>query len=74
LYVAAAQQMAAEGQSDQMESNVEVHITQRNVIEFLHVEKITSIDIHQCSLNVYGDQTADVSTMRQYVSALAITQ
>ena len=32
-------QMAAEAQSDKMTSNVEVHMKQRCVIEFLHAEK-----------------------------------
>jgi len=52
--------MAAEGQSDQMVSDVEVHMRQRGITEFLHVEKIVPTDIHDCLLNVYGDQTADV--------------
>jgi len=37
--------VAAEGQSDKMASDVEVHIKQRSVIQFLHVEKITPIDV-----------------------------
>ena len=36
----------------------------RQQIEFLHVEKMTSIDIHQCLLNAYGDQTVNVSTVK----------
>jgi len=32
---------------------------QRRVTEFLHVEKITPIDIHQRLLNIYGDQTVE---------------
>ena len=36
----------------------------RCVNEFLHVEKIASIEIRWCLLNIYGDQTVDVSTMR----------
>jgi len=59
--------MAAEGQSDQMVSDVEVHMRQRGITEFLHVEKIVPTDIHDCLLNVYGDQTADVSTERHKV-------
>jgi hypothetical protein len=35
-------------------------IQSRGVIEFLHVETIAPIDILQCLLNVYGDQTVDV--------------
>ena len=30
-------------------------------------KKMAPIDIHQHSLNVYGDQTVDVSTVRQWV-------
>jgi len=33
-------------------------------IEFLYVEKAAPTDIHQCLLKVYGDQTADGSTVR----------
>ena len=57
--------MAIEGQSDRMASDMEVHMKQRYVTEFLHTEQMALIDIHQCLLNVYGDQTVDVSTMRQ---------
>jgi len=35
-------------------------------IEFLHVEKIASTDIHQHLLNIDGDQTVGVSTVRQW--------
>jgi hypothetical protein len=34
----------------------------------LHVEKMAPNDIHWCLLNVYGDQTVDVSTVRQWVA------
>ena len=57
--------MAAEGQSDRMVSDMEVHMKQRCGTEFLHVEKMAPTDIHQHLLNVYGDQTVDVSTVRQ---------
>lgn len=56
--------MAAEGQSDDKMSYMEVHMRQRCATEFLHVEKQATTDIHQCFLNVYGDQAADVSTVR----------
>ena len=36
-------------------------------IEFLHVEKMTPNDIHLCLLNVQGDETVDVSTVRHWV-------
>jgi len=38
--------MAAEEQSDEMTSDIEVHTKQRWVTEYLHVEKIAPIDIH----------------------------
>jgi len=30
-------------------------------------KKVTATDVHQCLLNVYGDHTVDVSTVRQWV-------
>jgi len=60
--------MKAEGQSDKMASDMEVHMKQRFVIEFLHAEKIAPNDIHRHLLNVYGDQTVDVSTVRWWVA------
>ena len=56
--------MAAEGQSDQMISDMEVHMKQRCKIEFPHADKMAPTDIYQHLLNVYGDQTLDVSTVR----------
>jgi len=41
---------------------------QRCVIEFLHAEKIAPNDIHRCLLNIYGDQTVDVNTVRWWVA------
>ena len=41
---------------------------QRCVIEFLHAEKIAPKDIHRRLVNVYGDQTVDVSTVRRWVA------
>ena len=41
---------------------------QRYVIEFLHAEKMAPNDIHQRLLNIYGDQTVDVSTVRRWVA------
>ena len=66
------QQMAAKGQSDKMASDMEVPMKQGCVTEFLHVEKITPINIHHCSLNVYGYQPVDVSTVRQWVCVSAV--
>jgi len=44
----------------------EVHVKQWRVIEFFNEEKMIPIDIHQCLLNIYGDQAVDVSIMRQW--------
>ena len=38
--------IAAERQTDRMQSDMEVYIKQRCGTEFLHVEKMTSIGIH----------------------------
>jgi len=57
--------MAAEGHSDKMSSDMDTLMEQRCGIEFLHAEKIALIDIHRHLLNVYGDQTVDVSAVRQ---------
>jgi len=58
--------MATEVQSDKMVSDMELCMKQR-YITFLHVEKIVPIDIHQCLVNVNGDQIVDLSTVRQWV-------
>ena len=55
--------MTAEGQSD-----MEVRMKWRCVIEFLHAEKIAPTDIHRHLLNVYGDQTVDVRTVTRWVA------
>ena len=57
--------MAAEQQSDRTASDEEVRMEQRGATEFLHMEKLAPNDIHQCLLNVYKDQTVDLSTERQ---------
>jgi hypothetical protein len=59
--------MAAEGQSGKMASDMEVRMKQRCVIEFLHAEKIAPNDVLRHLLNVYGDQTVDVCTVRRWV-------
>jgi len=51
--------MAPEGQSDKMLSDMEVHVKQRCVIEFIHAGKIAPTDIHWCFLSIYGNQTVD---------------
>lgn len=43
-------------QSDRRVSDMQVHMRQRCVTEFLHAEKVAPIDIHQPLLNVDGDQ------------------
>jgi len=67
LHTVAVRQMAAKGQTDKMVSDVKMHMAQRRGIAFLHVEKMTPVEIHQRLLNVYGNQTVDVSTVRQWV-------
>ena len=58
--------MAAEEQSDKMASDIEVHMKQSYVSEFLHTENTALTDIHRCLPNVYGDQTVDMNAMRQW--------
>ena len=59
--------MAAEGHSDRMASDVEVHMKQKCVIEFRHAEKNAATDIHWRLLNVDGDHPEAVITTRQWV-------
>ena len=59
--------MAGEGQSDKMVSIMEVCMKQRSGTEFLYAEKMASTDIPRCLLNIHGDQTVHVSTVRQWV-------
>jgi len=59
--------MAAEVHSDRTASDTELHKKQMCVTEVLHAEKMALTDTHQHLLNVYGDQTVDVSTVRQWV-------
>ena len=54
--------MAAEGHSDKVVPNMVVQMKQRCGTEFLHEEKMAPTDIHWCLLNVYGDQTMDMSS------------
>jgi len=49
-------QMTAKGLSDKIVSDVEVCMKQMCITEFLDVEKIAPIDIHQYLMNIYGDQ------------------
>ena len=71
FHVVAMEQMAAEGQSDTMASDMEVWVKQRCVTEFSPCRKRTApIAIHQCVLNISGDQPVDVSTVRWCISAV----
>jgi len=54
-----------------MASDMEVRMKQRCVTEFLHAEKLAPNDIHRRLLNVYGDQTVDVSTVRRWVACFS---
>jgi len=65
LRFAAVRQMAAEGQSDRMVSDMEMQMKQRTATEFLYEEKIAPKDIHQHLLNTYGGQRVGVSTVTQ---------
>ena len=56
--------MAAEEQSDRIAPDTEVQMKQRCGIDFLHVENVALTDIHQCLLNVYGDQRVDANTVK----------
>jgi len=57
-------QTAAEGQSNKLDPDMEVCMKQTYDTEFLHMEKMGPINIHQCLLNVYGNQRVDLSTRR----------
>ena len=59
----AMQHIAAEGQSDKMVSDMQVHMKQSCVTEFLHKEKMVHTDIHQCMLDIDGDKTVNVITV-----------
>jgi len=65
LRVVAAQQIAAEGRSDKMASDMEVWMKQR-WWKFLHAEKMAPIDIHQYLLNIYGYQTVVDGLFQQW--------
>ena len=64
LHFIAVWQMAAEGQSDKLASDMEVYINEGCLIESLHTGKMAPIVIHQRLLNISGDQTVDVSPVR----------
>jgi hypothetical protein len=60
-------QIVTAEQSTKMAFDIEVCTKQKCVIEFLTAEQIAPTDIHRCLLNVYGDDTVDVSTVRRWV-------
>lgn len=60
-------QLAAEGQSDKVASDMKVQMKQRGVTEFFHAGKKGTHWHSSTLMNVYGDQTGDVSTGRQHV-------
>lgn len=47
-----------------MVSDIEVWMRRRSAAELFDVEKIAPIVIHQCLLDIYGDQSVDVRAMR----------
>ena len=61
-------QMATEGQFDRMTSDMGVQMKQRCITEFLHLEK----GPHWHLMNVSGDQTVGVSSVRQWVVRSAL--
>lgn len=54
--------MTNEPQSGKMASDIYVLTNQSCVFEFLHAEKIELSENHRSMLNVFGDQTLDLST------------
>ena len=56
-------QMTDDWQCDKTASDMGVRMKQRCVIKFLHAVKIAPSNIRQRLLNVYRDQTVDVSTV-----------
>ena len=59
--------MTVERRSDKMASDTEVCMKQSCGTEFLCEQKMAPIDVHRRLLNIYRDQTVDVSTVRQWV-------
>lgn len=60
-------QIAAEGYYGKMASELVEVKEKLCVIEFFHEDKNAPIDIRRCLLNVYGDKTMDVSTVRRWM-------
>jgi hypothetical protein len=60
-------QTAAEKHFYKMASDLDVHTKQRCVLNSSMRERISPVDIHGRLLNIYGDQTVDVRTVRRWV-------
>jgi hypothetical protein len=54
-----------------MEGDIDVHLKQRCVIEFLSGEHIAPTELHQLLKNFYGEQTVAISTVRRRVSRVS---
>jgi len=48
----------------------EVHTKQMHGIKFLHAENVAPTNFHWLLLSIYGDQTMDVSRVRQWLAHL----
>lgn len=59
--------IVADWQSGKMMSVMKVHMKKRCALEFLHTWKISSINIFECLLNVYGNQTIEGSIATWWV-------
>ena len=59
--------MTAQVHSDKMNSDTGVCMMRRYATAFFYVGEMVPTDIHGYLLNIYGDQTVDVSTVRQWV-------
>jgi len=57
--------MAAE---EQILGDTEVQTKRTCVVEFLHGEQMAPTDTYQQLLDVSGDQTVDISTVRQWMA------
>jgi hypothetical protein len=67
LSFAAVRKISAEEQSGKLTHTMEMRTKLRCVTEFLNAAKITPVEIQRRLLNVYGDQTVDVSTVRRWM-------
>ena len=67
LHFVAMWQMGAEGQSEKLVSDMVESVKHMCGNEFLHTENMSAINIQWCLLNIYGEQTVDVSTVSQWV-------